>query len=83
MPDPTPDPVPEPDPVPHPEPVPDPEPELDPARFWQLGDLPAQTDDLPAEPAIDRLGRPDITLDGRNLADLLRPAYKAFTQPPP
>ena len=61
----------------------DPVPELDPATFWQLADLPALDDDLPAEPAIDRLGRPDITVDGRNLADLLRPAYTAFTQPPP
>jgi hypothetical protein len=63
------------------EPMPDPM--LEPATFWQLADLPAQDGDLPAEPAIDRLGRPDITVDGRNLADLLRSAYTAFTQPPP
>jgi uncharacterized Zn finger protein len=28
--------------------------------------------------AADRLGRPDIVILGRNLADLLRPAYQAF-----
>jgi hypothetical protein len=51
--------------------------------FWQLGPLPAPaTDPVPPAPALDQLGRPEITVGGRNLADLLRPAYTALACPP-
>ena len=52
--------------------------------FWLVGDgFPidrAATDPEPepARPALDLLGRPDLSVGGRNLADLLRPAYVAL-----
>ncbi|HEX2808562.1 MAG TPA: hypothetical protein VHN80_20560 [Kineosporiaceae bacterium] len=65
------------------EPLPDDRPAADPVGdFWRLGPLPPAVDDLEPEPALDHLGRPEITIAGRNLADLLRPAYAALTAPP-
>jgi hypothetical protein len=52
------------------------------ARFWQHGPLPpALDDDPPPAPATALLGRPEITVDGRNLGDVLRPVYTALTAP--
>ena len=53
-------------------------------EFWLAG-----TTSPPDEPASDerpddalaRLGRPDITVRGRNLRDVLRPAYDALRTP--
>jgi hypothetical protein len=47
--------------------------------FWRLGPLPAQDEAEPDGVALDRLGRPAVTVDGRNLADVLRPVYRAIT----
>jgi hypothetical protein len=44
------------------------------ADFWFA---PAEPETVPAagHDALEPLGRPDITVRGRNLHDLLRPAY--------
>jgi uncharacterized Zn finger protein len=48
--------------------------------FWQGGrDQPSEPPRQPADPALDRLDPPDLVIRGRNLADLLGPAYKAFS----
>jgi hypothetical protein len=50
--------------------------------FWRLGPLPMTGDDPvsgPSAVAPERLGRPDVTVDGRNLADVLRPVYRVIT----
>ncbi|MCU7824044.1 hypothetical protein [Kitasatospora sp. DSM 101779] len=48
--------------------------------FWD-GDftLRADGDDRPAAPALDPLGPSGRTVRGRDLADLLAPAYRRFT----
>jgi hypothetical protein len=49
-------------------------------RFWRHGPLPpAPADDPEPAPAPARLGRPEITVDGRNLGDVLRPVWTALT----
>ncbi|HEY6795630.1 MAG TPA: hypothetical protein VI248_13205 [Kineosporiaceae bacterium] len=62
------------------------DPELvDPEAFWLLGSLRPAGGAGPERPApgcgLDTVGRPEITVDGRNLADVLRPAYTAVTAP--
>jgi len=49
------------------------------AVFWVEG-MPStgQNRSRPAVPALDRLGRINIAVRGRNIADLLGPAYEAF-----
>jgi len=75
------------------QPPPDPasDPAADPAAFWHLGPLPAPptgpTGPTGPDPArqgttLDQLGRPEITVDGRNLADLLAPAYRLLAPDP-
>lgn len=64
-------------------PSPTPPPEDDPVdavAFWRLGPLPGAA---PAEPApwLQQVGRPEITVDGRNLADVLAPVYAALVRP--
>jgi hypothetical protein len=56
-------------------------PDEDPADddFWRLGPLPPPDSAGEDVVALDRLGRPDVTVEGRNLADVLRPAYRAMT----
>jgi len=62
--------------------------------FWRSGPLPGPPGPAPgpaAGPApeegpptgLDLVGRPEITVAGRNLADLLRPVYTALTRDPP
>ncbi|MEV7179250.1 hypothetical protein [Kitasatospora sp. NPDC093679] len=48
--------------------------------FWD-GDFTLRTDDedRPAAPALDPLGPSGSTVRGRDLADLLAPAYRRFT----
>jgi hypothetical protein len=59
------------------------EPGADPVTdFWRLGPLPPSADPGDPQPALDQLGRPEITIADRNLADLLRPAYATLTSPP-
>jgi hypothetical protein len=68
------------------EPTDDADPDVDAAAFWRHGTLPPrregepQTDAEAAPTALDRLDRPAVTVDGRNLADVLRPAYRSLTQ---
>lgn len=49
--------------------------------YWLHGGLPLTEEAAaPAGPtALERLGRPEVTVRGRNLADVLRPAYDALT----
>ena len=51
---------------------------VDPVAFWRLGPLPTP---VPAEPEPwpQQVGRPEITVDGRNLADVLAPVYTTIT----
>ena len=49
--------------------------------FWCLGPLPTPPPESPAC-GLDLVGRPEISVDGRNLADVLRPAYQALTRDP-
>jgi len=54
---------------------------VDPVAFWHVGPLPAAppADGAGADVAAPaRLGRPEVTVDGRNLADVLAPAYRAL-----
>jgi uncharacterized Zn finger protein len=47
--------------------------------YWlSSGDQQSELPGQPADRALDRLGRPDIMIRGRNLADLLRPVYEAM-----
>jgi len=55
---------------------------VDPEAFWRLGPLPGPVDD-PTPPALTVLGRPEISVDGRNLFDVLRPVYDILTRPDP
>jgi hypothetical protein len=56
--------------------------------FWDCADdllrdrdpEPPDRDPEPPDPAPDRLGRSGITVRGRDLAAVLRPAYDAFTR---
>ena len=60
------------------------EPAADWNAFWQPGPLPTpEPDPEPPEGWLAQVGRPEITVDGRNLADVLSPAYRALTSPPP
>jgi hypothetical protein len=65
------------------EPPDDPVDPVDPAVFWALGPLPASRPKPPTVPGLDVVGRPEITVDGRNLADVLRPVYTALTTDEP
>jgi hypothetical protein len=62
------------------------DPPVDPEAFWRLGALPPSPGSPPGFSAgelpgcgLDLVGRPEITVDGRNLADVLRPVYGALT----
>jgi hypothetical protein len=49
--------------------------------FWTCAaDLPPDRDPGPPDPAPRRLGPSGITVRGRDLAAVLRPAYDAFTR---
>ncbi|MFE2430323.1 hypothetical protein ACFXJ5_26685 [Streptomyces sp. NPDC059373] len=49
--------------------------------FWDCADdLPRERDPGPPDPAPGRLGPSGITVRGRDLAAVLRPAYDAFTR---
>ncbi|WP_436770796.1 hypothetical protein [Yinghuangia sp. YIM S09857] len=49
------------------------------ADFWG-GAVPMAPDaPMAADPAVARLGVPDLAIRGRNPADLVRPAYDALT----
>jgi hypothetical protein len=53
------------------------------ARYWHVGQLPAPAQ-APAPDAsawLGLVGRPEITVDGRNLADVLAPLYRALAHP--
>jgi hypothetical protein len=55
---------------------------VDADAFWRVGPLPTPTvadDAAPTGPG--RVGRPDLVVDGRNLADVLRPVYEALREP--
>jgi hypothetical protein len=56
---------------------------VDPEIFWRLGPLPPASAASPVSPVspvsgLDLVGRPEITVDGRNLADVLVPVYRAL-----
>ena len=52
-----------------------------PDDFWEFTAPDGPGPRGPVELALDALGRPRIVIDGRNLAELLRPVYQAVTEP--
>ena len=51
------------------------------SAFWEFSAPDGPGPRGPVEPTPDTLGRPRIVIDGRNLAELLRPVYEAITEP--